>query len=117
MDGLFPEGAEWNEEFEGTASGWRMDLALLKHYLDNYFGSSRTSFRVMRPAEFSFEQVVPLYRTGAGLRKWLTKSGDYGEVGEGFALDLQEAGNAERSAHVPPPEASHVISGRPRPNL
>ena len=90
----FREGAEWDEEFEGIDSGWQMALALLKHYLDNYFGSSRSSFLVMRPAEFSFEQVVPLYRTGAGLRKWLTKSGDYGEVGERFALDLQEAGKA-----------------------
>jgi len=86
----FREGAEWDEEFEGTDSGWRMALALLKHYLENYFGIPRSSFLVMRPAEFSFEQVVPLHRTGAGLRRWLTKSGEYGEVGERFALELQE---------------------------
>jgi uncharacterized protein YndB with AHSA1/START domain len=88
----FREGAEWNEEFEGVDSGWRMALALLKHYLDNYFGTARTSFLVLRPAEFSFEHVVPLHRTGAGLKKWLTKAGEYGEVGESFALELQEGG-------------------------
>ena len=88
----FREGAEWNEEFEGTDSGWRMALALLKHYLENHFGSARSSFLTMRPAEFSFEQVVPLQRTAAGLKKWLTKNGEYGEVGECFALELQEGG-------------------------
>jgi uncharacterized protein YndB with AHSA1/START domain len=90
----FREGEEWNEEFEGTDSGWRMALALLKHYLENYFGISRRAFLVMRPAEFSFEQIVPLHRTAAGLQKWLTKRGEYGEVGESYSLELQEGGKA-----------------------
>jgi uncharacterized protein YndB with AHSA1/START domain len=90
----FREGAEWDEEFEGTDSGWRMALALLKHYLENYYGTSRASFLVIRPAEFSFEQAVQLQRSAAGLRKWLTKSGEYGEVGEYFALELMEGGKA-----------------------
>jgi uncharacterized protein YndB with AHSA1/START domain len=94
----FREGAEWDEEFEGTDSGWRMALALLKHYLENYFGIPRASFLVMRPAEFSFEQIVPLHRTATGLQKWLTKSGEYGGVGESFALELQEGGKV--SGHV-----------------
>jgi uncharacterized protein YndB with AHSA1/START domain len=88
----FREGAEWNEEFEGTDSGWRMALALLKHYLENYFGTPRSSFLAMKPAEFSFDQVVPFHRTAAGLKKWLTKNGQYGEVGESFSLELQEGG-------------------------
>ncbi len=90
----FREGAEWNEEFEGTDSGWRMALALLKHYLENYFGISRSSFLAMKSAEFSFDQIVPLHRTAAGLQKWLTKRGEYGEVGESFSLELQEGGKA-----------------------
>jgi uncharacterized protein YndB with AHSA1/START domain len=90
----FREGAEWNEEFEGTDSGWRMALALLKHYLENYFGTSRASFLVMRPAEFSFDQAVQLQRTAGGLKKWLTKSGEYGDVGESFLLELQDSGKA-----------------------
>jgi len=94
----FREGAEWNDEFEGIDSGWRMSLALLKHYLDKYFNTSRNSFLVMRPAEFSFEQLVPLHRTEPGLKKWLTKSGEYGEGGESFSLELQEGGQA--SGHV-----------------
>lgn len=94
----FREGAQWNDEFEGIDSGWRMSLALLKHYLENYFGTARSSFLAMHPAEFSFEQLVPLYRTAAGLKKWLTKSGGYGQVSEGFSLELQEGGKV--SGHV-----------------
>jgi uncharacterized protein YndB with AHSA1/START domain len=90
----FREGAEWDEEFEGTDSGWRIALALLKHYLENYFGIPRESFLIMRPAEFSFDHAIQFQRTAAGLRKWLTKSGEYGEVGEYFALELNEGGKA-----------------------
>ena len=90
----FREGAEWSDEFEGIDSGWRMSLALLKHYLDNYFGTPRNSFLVMRPAEFSLEQVVPLQRTAIGLKKWHTTGGEYGEVGDRFALELYEGGKA-----------------------
>lgn len=86
----FREGAEWSDEFEGIDSGWRMSLALLKHYLENYFGVWRASFLVMRPAEFAFEQILPLHRTEAGLKKWLTKSGGFGEEGETFVLELRE---------------------------
>jgi hypothetical protein len=88
----FREGAEWDDEFEGIDSGWRMSLALLKHYLENYFGVSRASFLVMRPAEFAFEQILPLHRTEAGLKRWLTKNGGFGEEGETFALELREGG-------------------------
>jgi uncharacterized protein YndB with AHSA1/START domain len=88
----FREDAAWNDEFEGVVSGWGMALALLKHYLENYYGSPRSSFLAIRPAEFSFERVIPFQRTAAGLRKWLTTSGEFGEVGEAFALQLQEGG-------------------------
>ena len=88
----FREDAEWNEEFEGVASGWIMALSLLKHYLDNYYGTARSTFMAMRPAQFSFEEVVPLHRTAAGLKKWLTASGEFGDVGEAFSLQLQEGG-------------------------
>lgn len=88
----FREGAEWNEEFEGVRSGWQMALPILKHYLDHYYGMPRGTFLATRPAEFSFEDVVPFHRSEHGLRQWLTISGGYGEVGEPFVLQLQEGG-------------------------
>jgi len=89
----FREGSEWNEEYEGTASGWRMALALLKHYIENYFGSPRSSFLAMKPAEYTFERLLPLHRTSVGLQKWLTTSGAFGEVGERFKLQSKESGS------------------------
>jgi uncharacterized protein YndB with AHSA1/START domain len=89
----FREGAEWNEEYEGTDSGWRMAFAVLKHYLENYFGSPRNSFLAMKPAEYTFERLLPLHRTSVGLQKWLTTSGAFGEVGERFKLQSKESGS------------------------
>jgi uncharacterized protein YndB with AHSA1/START domain len=88
----FGEGAEWDEQYEGIDSGWHMALALLKHYLENYYGTPRSSFLVMHPAEFAFEQIPPFHRNPGNLAKWLTTSGAFGEVGEKFHLELQEGG-------------------------
>jgi uncharacterized protein YndB with AHSA1/START domain len=89
----FREGAEWNEEYEGIDSGWQMALALLKHYLENYFGTPRSSLLAIKPAEYTIERLLPLHRTSAGLQKWLTTSGAFGEVGEKFTLELKEGGS------------------------
>ena len=88
----FREGAEWNDEYDGVDSGWIMALALLKHYVENYFGTPRSSFQAMRPANFAFADVLPFHRTAEGLRKWLTTSGEFGDAGEKFALALREGG-------------------------
>lgn len=86
----FREGAQWDDEFEGVDSGWRMSLAKLKHYLDNFYGIARRSFLVVKPADFSFDTVLAFHRTADGLRRWLTKSGAYGEAGDSFVMELQE---------------------------
>ena len=86
----FREGAEWDEEYEGTASGWHMALAVLKHYLEHYFGKPRSSFLAMKPAEYTFERLLPLHRTASGLQKWLTTSGAFGEAGGRFQMQLKE---------------------------
>jgi uncharacterized protein YndB with AHSA1/START domain len=88
----FREGAEWDSEYEGVDSGWRMALALLKHYAENYYGTPRSSFLVMHPAEFAFDQIPPFHRNPEKLAKWLTRSGAFREVGEKFRLELQEGG-------------------------
>jgi len=89
----FREGAAWDEEYEGTASGWHMALAVLKHYLENYFGKPRSSFLAMKPADFTFERLLPLHRTAAGLQKWLTTNGSPDEVGEKFKMELKQGGS------------------------
>jgi len=88
----FLEGAEWQSEYEGTHSGWQMALAVLKHYLENYYGQQRRSFLAMRPAVYTNEQLLPLHRTTDGLAKWLTTSGSIGAVGEPVKLALRGGG-------------------------
>jgi uncharacterized protein YndB with AHSA1/START domain len=90
----FREGAEWNDEYDGVDSGWKMALALLKLYTENYFGTPRSTFLAMRPAQFAFSSVVPFHRTEAGLNQWLTTKASCGEVGEKYAFALREGGTA-----------------------
>jgi uncharacterized protein YndB with AHSA1/START domain len=85
----FREGAEWDEEYEGTSSGWAMALALLKHYTENYYGQARGSWMLLRPAGYTAERNLSLQRTAEGLARWLTRSGELGGVGESCRLALQ----------------------------
>ena len=57
----FKESADWNDEYEGIVSGWHMALAILKHYLENYFGQPKSQFLVMRPAQFEYERLKPYF--------------------------------------------------------
>ncbi len=86
----FREDAQWNEEYEGVASGWRTSLALLREYLENYFGQPRTNILVMQPAQFDYSQVARYFREPNLLAKWLTKSGSIGDAGEECKLVLHD---------------------------
>lgn len=82
----FNERAEWDEEYEGVDSGWRAALSILHLYLERYFGRPRSSFLVLHPAEFEYEQVLPFFLEPGGLSKWLTNSGSIGRVGAEYEL-------------------------------
>jgi uncharacterized protein YndB with AHSA1/START domain len=88
----FQEDAKWDEQYEGTVSGWQMAMAILKHYLENYFGQPKTLIFAMRPAQFSYEQLMPFYTTAAGLGQWLATSGTIGKFGEQFKFALLDGG-------------------------
>jgi uncharacterized protein YndB with AHSA1/START domain len=85
----FGEGAEWDEQYEGVASGWRMALALLKLCLENYFGEPRQTFQAFRPASFSNERLAPYFRDATELAQWLTVSGAIHDAGEPCTLALR----------------------------
>jgi uncharacterized protein YndB with AHSA1/START domain len=86
----FREDAAWSEEYEGVVSGWKMSLAILKHYLENHFGLAKAGFLIMRPASFAYEQLHAYFTDPAKLARWLTKSGAIGNVGEACRLELRD---------------------------
>ena len=89
----FREGADWNDEYKGVDSGWRMALAMLKLYLEKYFGKPRSSFLAMRPAKYTLQQLLRFQRRADGLSAWLCASGSIANVGESYAMTLQTGGS------------------------
>ena len=118
----FLEGAEWDEELEGTDSGWELALATLKRYLERYPGRDRWQRLVMRPAgDVPYSAVIPLYTTGAGLESWLSSSARLGseplaagdavrlELGGGLALDGEVIARTSREVLLSWPELEGVL--------
>jgi uncharacterized protein YndB with AHSA1/START domain len=88
----FQEDAAWDEEYQGVASGWQMALAILKYYLENFFGCSRTSLLVLRPASFRYDELLDHFLDARKLAMWLTTSGAIGKVGDSCQLALRDGG-------------------------
>jgi uncharacterized protein YndB with AHSA1/START domain len=85
----FRDGAQWDEEYQGVASGWRMSLAILRHYLEAHYGTPKRSVLVLRPATFDYASVLPWFTDEAKLGRWLTRSGAIGAPGDRAELVLQ----------------------------
>ena len=88
----FREDAKWNDEYEGVNSGWQTALALLKEYLENYFGRSKKTVMILRPASYTYDQHREYFLDPAKLSKWLTVSGAIGRPGEACELVLRDGG-------------------------
>lgn len=84
-----PEEA-WNEDMEGIVSGWMMALALLRLYVERYYGQPRSQFFVMRPATYEYEDLVRFYREPEFLARWLTLDGSVRDIGDPVALTLRD---------------------------
>ena len=86
----FGSDAGWEDEVEGIDSGWKLALAILRLYVERYFGRDRSNLFVMRPASFDYPGLQPFFRSEAGLARWLTTAGalDGLAVGDPVRLDL-----------------------------
>ena len=85
----FREDSQWDDEYQGVASGWRLALALLGHYLEHHFGTPKRSSLVIRPATFDYANVLSWFTDESKLSRWLTRSGGIGGTGEPVHLTLQ----------------------------
>ena len=67
----FLHGGNWDEEYEGVASGWEMSLAVLKRYLEHHFGETKRTFLVMRETECAPVAMRPWFIESDRLVEWL----------------------------------------------
>jgi uncharacterized protein YndB with AHSA1/START domain len=95
----FREDAKWNEEYEGVDSGWRMSLALLKHYLEHHFGRAKKSEMIFRPAAFDYARLREYFLEKAKLGQWIAQlpapagaAGGIGRVGDVCRVLLRDGG-------------------------
>ncbi len=87
----FGHGAEWDEQYDGMASGWMIALAILKHFVERYFDRKRTEVMVLEETRFDQEALQGLQRTDEGLGRWLSRSGSVGTaVGDPVRLVLAD---------------------------
>jgi len=85
----FLNGTEWDEEYEGVRSGWNGALAVLKHYLENFYGRPKRTVLVVQPVATTYERVYPFFKQSGSLAQWLTESGGFGAVGSPVSLVLK----------------------------
>jgi uncharacterized protein YndB with AHSA1/START domain len=67
----FADDPKKKDTFEGTVSGWKHALAVMKVWLEQYPDRTRHHDLVVRPAAFSWEVLRPLYATPEGRAKWM----------------------------------------------
>lgn len=68
---LTHSGLEFPDEvLDDCESGWRMALAVLRHYAENYFEQPKQTLLVMKEAVFDFGHVHRLFAEGKHFRRW-----------------------------------------------
>lgn len=85
----FRSGAQWDDEYQGVASGWQMSLGLLKQYLEHHYGSPKRAVLPLQPAHFEYADIRRWFTDEHHLSRWLTRSGAVGAAGEPVSLVLQ----------------------------
>ena len=88
----FSEDADFDDQFSGIDSGWRMALGVLTEYLERHFGEQRRAALVIRPASYEPGELHGLFVEAQGLARWLGSGGPIGAAGAPVELDLVDGG-------------------------
>lgn len=78
----FKDGAEWEDEYQGVNSGWQCALAVLKHYLENYYGRPKRQALAVRQFRLGVAELQPWFREPGRHVRWLTGPISEALVGE-----------------------------------
>ena len=86
-----------------SESSWQMSLAILKLYLENYFGQNREGFFSIKRADFDNPTLLYYYSSAEGLSKWFAHAVEEFPRGESLTdlpYRLQLAENVTMSGQV-----------------
>jgi uncharacterized protein YndB with AHSA1/START domain len=102
------EGFATADEREGSAAGWETALAVLRLYVERYFGVARRTLAVLAPVTAALDDLFRHYTEPEGLASWLTAAGRLGAPGEPTALALRngQIATGRVLTRVPPREVS-----------
>jgi len=84
----FGAGPEARDVRDRTASGWQTAMALLRVYVESYFGRARVLRTTLSDADVAFHSLHRYYTDAEFLRRWLTDEGSVGAIGEQCELVL-----------------------------
>ncbi len=83
------EGCSPEERME-SESAWDLNLALLKLYVERYFGRKRATFFALLAAPFGYEQIKAHFTEPDKLSQWLGSDITWGVVGQPYAVTLDD---------------------------
>ena len=103
----FSDDADFDAQFEGIDSGWKMALGILKEYAENYYGLTRTGFLVMEPSELDFETIRSWFLEPERLCLWLGEGDINADPGGMSSVDIEDLGSLKgRTLAVTPSEVA-----------
>ncbi len=91
----FSKGADWDGDVDATDSGWQLALALLRHYLENYFARPRDTFQHFVPVPVEVTDVAPWFRESVHLWLGPADPAPTGGVGDAVRVDLGDGHTLE----------------------
>lgn len=87
----FSEDADFDDQFQGMDSGWRMALGVLKEYLEHHFGWPKAQFLALHPTDADPDGMLPWFTEGPRLDAWLgalTSGATVGGAGNEVSLEM-----------------------------
>ncbi len=83
------DGCTPDEKME-SESAWDCNLAVLKLYVEKYFGRPRSTFFALLAAPFGYEQIKPHFTEADKIEQWLGTDVTFGEQGQPYKLTLDD---------------------------
>jgi uncharacterized protein YndB with AHSA1/START domain len=87
----FPEKEAGEDWYQSVLSGWKISTAVLRLYLERYFGMRKTSKLLMKPTKADYAKILEYFTRPEKVASWI---GDMTQVREGgpYRLRLEAGG-------------------------